>query len=578
MPSIIAKRKRNKTYYYVATSKRVDGKPRIVQQTYLGTAERIERLLRDRTAPVPLDVTALELGLPGALWLAASSSGAFDALLSLWPAPAKGPSTAHFLLLAAIQRVCCPGPKTKVGAWYERTVLRRLWGFPPEAFTSQAFRDRFDAIRVADPQDPDADEDDLQRAQHALLDAFRQRELVGQRVLAYDSTNFHTWIASDNARNTLAQRGSNKQRRNDLRQVGLSCALDGERGLVLAHRVYPGNVSDSLELPAALQRIGRVLDRAAIPRGDVTLVMDKGTAALANTLELQRAGLGWVSALPWNQAPESLRSAGDDRLQPLGAAHPGVRAAAERLTVHGGEYLCVVKHSASFAAEQLLSAVAALGKATRALQRLAREVSKPNARHTERGLRNRIRKHLAADYVSRLLRCELERDGDRWRLDFALDHEALNRLQTERFGRTTLLTSRLDWSAAQVVAACDGQQHVERVFRDLKGGDMVGWGPMHHWTDTKIQVHAFCCLLGVSLLQHVRRQAEPAWPDLTSERLREELGGLEQYEVAYPPAKAGGAERIVTVASKRTLVQEALAGALGLDRLLERTGVRDGRG
>ena len=470
MPSIIAKRKRNKTYYYVATSKRVDGKPRIVQQTYLGTAERIERLLRDRTAPVPLDVTALELGLPGALWLAASSSGAFDALLSLWPAPAKGPSTAHFLLLAAIQRVCCPGPKTKVGAWYERTVLRRLWGFPPEAFTSQAFRDRFDAIRVADPQDPDAGEDDLQRAQHALLDAFRQRELVGQRV------------------------------------------LDGERGLVLAHRVYPGNVSDSLELPAALQRIGRVPDRAAIPRGDVTLVTDKGTAAPASALELQRAGLGWVSALPWNQAPESLRSAGDDRLQPLGAAHPGVRAAAERLTVHGGEYLCVVKHSASFAAEQLPSAVAALGKATRALQRLAREVSQPHARHTERGLRNRIRKHLAADYVSRLLRCELERDGDRWRLDFALDREALNLLQTERFGRTTLLTSRLDWSAAQVVAACDGQQHVERVFRDLEGGDMVGWGPLRHWTDTRIQVHAFRCLPGVSLLQHVRRQAEPPGP------------------------------------------------------------------
>ena len=430
MPSIIAKRKRNKTYYYVATSKRVDGKPRIVQQTYLGTAERIERLLRDRTAPVPLDVTALELGLPGALWLAASSSGAFDALLSLWPAPAKGPSTARFLLLAAIQRVCCPGPKTKVGAWYERTVPRRLWGFPPEAF-----RDRFDAIRVADPQDPDADEDDLQRAQHALLDAFRQRELVGQRVLACDSTSFHTWVASDNARNTLAQRGSNKQRRNDLRQVGLSCALDGERGLVLAHRVYPGNVSDSLELPAALQRIGRVLDRPAIPRGDVTLVVDKGTAAPASTLELQRAGLGWVSELPWNQAPESLRSAGDDRLQPM-------------------------------------------GKAARGLQRLAREVSKPNARHTERGLRNRIRKHLAADCASRLLRCELERDGDRWRLDFALDREALNRLQTERFGRTTLLTSRLDWSAAQVVAACrDGQQRVERVFRDLEGGGHGRLGP-----------------------------------------------------------------------------------------------------
>jgi hypothetical protein len=32
-------------------------------------------------------------------------------------------------------------------------------------------------------------------------------------------------------------------------------------------------------------------------------VLDKGSAALANTVELEQAGVGWISALPWNQAP-----------------------------------------------------------------------------------------------------------------------------------------------------------------------------------------------------------------------------------------------------------------------------------
>jgi hypothetical protein len=31
--------------------------------------------------------------------------------------------------------------------------------------------------------------------------------------------------------------------------------------------------------------------------------LDKGTAALDNTLLLKQAGVGWISALPWNQAP-----------------------------------------------------------------------------------------------------------------------------------------------------------------------------------------------------------------------------------------------------------------------------------
>lgn len=94
----------------------------------------------------------------------------------------------------------------------------------------------------------------------------------------------------------------NKQKRHDLSQVGLSYALDGEHGLVLCRHVYPGQLTDSVALPVALARIGHMLDRAGIPRETVTLMLDKGSAALANTLELQAHGLGRVSALPWHQA------------------------------------------------------------------------------------------------------------------------------------------------------------------------------------------------------------------------------------------------------------------------------------
>ena len=117
MASIISKPKGHRLYYYVVESARVNGNPRIVSQVYLGTAERVAALVKDRTAPVPLAATAVEFGLPGALWVAARESGVFSLLESLWPAPRSGPSTAHYLLLAAIQRVCQPGPKTDVAAW-----------------------------------------------------------------------------------------------------------------------------------------------------------------------------------------------------------------------------------------------------------------------------------------------------------------------------------------------------------------------------------------------------------------------------------------------------------------------------
>jgi hypothetical protein len=136
MPSIVAKKKANQLYYYVVESGRVEGKPRITHQVYLGTAEKVAALVQQRSAPVPVEATCRQVGLVAALWLAAQRSGVFALLRSLWRQPRSGPATAHYLLLAALHRICDPGPKTEVADWYQSTLLPSLWQFPPERFTS----------------------------------------------------------------------------------------------------------------------------------------------------------------------------------------------------------------------------------------------------------------------------------------------------------------------------------------------------------------------------------------------------------------------------------------------------------
>jgi transposase len=374
-------------------------------------------------------------------------------------------------------------------------------------------------------------------------------------------------VASTNTRNELAQRGHNKQGRHNLRQVGLSYVMDGDNGLSLCHHVYPGNRADAEELPEALSRIGDLLDRNQIARDSVTLVLDKGSAALANTLELEKAGVGWISALPWNQAPAELRDRSVEQLPACGSSQPGVRAAAEKLFVHGKEYLCVLKYSACFASEQLNSTTAALTRVTQNLRRLATELSRPQARFTEQGIRNKIQRWLSDPFAREVLHYGLEQRENRWHLTFEVDSQALLQLWSQRLGRTVLLTNRMDWTAEQVVAGYSGQQHIERVFRGLKDGDWLGWGPMYHWTDSKIRVHAFYCMLGISLLQYVHRQSQTAWPDLTVEQLLEQLTPIQQFTLLYPPLGDKGPNRTATVLSKQTLVQQALAHSLGLDEL-----------
>ena len=564
MASLVAKKKGNKLYYYLVESARVEGKPRIVHQAYLGTAEKLAEMVRDRSAPLPLAATTREFGLPAALWSAAQNTGVWDLLHSLWPTPRSGPSPAHYLLLAAIHRICQPGPKTEVSDWYRSSILSSLWEFPPERFTSQAFWDAFEQILPEGPEPLSPADDPLEQAQLRLLGVWKEKQLVSRRLLAYDTTNFYTYIASTNSRNQLAQRGHNKQGRHNLRQVGLSYVLDGEHGLSLCHHVYAGNVADVEEFSTALTRITRMLDQNQMARETVTLVLDKGSAALANTVALEEAGVGWISALPWNQAPAELRTRALEELPACSSAQPGVRAGVEKMLVHGREYLCVVKYSASFAGEQLHSLTTSLSRALQSLRRLAQELNKPKARWKREQIERKIQRLLSAPFLADLIRYQLEEQDGGWHLQFDFDSAALPQLLNQRLGRTVLLTNRMDWSAEQVVAGYGGQQSIERVFRGLKDGQWLGWDPMYHWTDRKIRVHAFYCMLGISLLQYVHQQAKAAWADLSVEQLLDELGQIKQFALLYPPQGEKGPPRTAYVLSQQTLAQQALVKTLGL--------------
>jgi len=349
--------------------------------------------------------------------------------------------------------------------------------------------------------------------------------------------------------------------------VGLSYVLDGEHGLSLCHHVYAGDTPDVEEFSIALARMLGMLDQNQIPRDSVTLVLDKGSAALANTVELEQAQVGWISALPWNQAPAELRERPLDQLLACSSDQPGVHAAAEKMLVHGKEYLCVLKYSASFAGEQLHSVTTDVGKVLQYLRRLSVDLNKPKARWTEAQIRKKIQRWLSGQFLAELIRFQLEWKDGHWHLQFEFDHAAWLHLMAHRLGRTVLLSNRMDWTAEQVAASYAGQQQVEQVFRGLKDGQWLGWGPMHHWTDSKIRVHAFYCMLGISLLQYVHRQAQAAWAGISMELLLEELRQIQEFVLLYPPQGEKGPNRVATVVSKQTLAQQALAKTLGLEQL-----------
>ncbi len=145
---------------------------------------------------------------------------------------AQGPSVGEWTVAVAIQRACAPGPKCELAEFLEGSVPR-LSCLPSASFSGQGFHRV--AQQVTDAQ--------LEQVQVAISKAAVARFELSTDVLAFDTTNFDTHIATPTP-GTLARRGHAKSKRRDLRVVGLGVLVSETGQVPLLYRSYAGNASD----------------------------------------------------------------------------------------------------------------------------------------------------------------------------------------------------------------------------------------------------------------------------------------------------------------------------------------------
>ena len=85
--------------------------------------------------------------------------------------------------------------------------------------------------------------------------------------VALDMTNFATFIDTGNGKAPIAQRGKAKQKRSDLRLVGLGLVVTRDGGIPLTWHAYPGNRPDVTQFPAMITSCAAVTRRSAIRPG-----------------------------------------------------------------------------------------------------------------------------------------------------------------------------------------------------------------------------------------------------------------------------------------------------------------------
>jgi transposase len=178
---------------------------------------------------------------------------------------------------------------------------------------------------------------------------------------------------------------------------------------------------------------------------------------------------------------------------------------------------------------------------------------------------NQVQQILSAQFMKRLLECEIAR-GTVPTLSYRTNTQAFGELLRTELGKTILFTDNEDWSNEQIVLGYRAQSHIESAFRDMKNPHFLGWSPLFHWTDSKILVHAFYCVLALMLSSLLQRSLYHKNLDLSIPRILELLGGIQQTTVIFEPLAGARKPRLATCLSKKSPEQQTLFDALDLKR------------
>lgn len=522
------KTKKGRPYLYVREIARVDGKPKVISQIYIGSPERIAGFVRG-TEP---DIQELKVEEFGALWLAYQIDQDIDlcSIIDSIIPPAdreKGPSIGEYFLYCALNRMVHAVSKNRLAEWYQKTAIQHIRAVDLGALTSKRYWEKWDRVS----------ETDLCQVARAFFDRLWRVESPAADCLLFDTTNYYTYMAS-HTQSELAMRGNNKAGKHSLRQIGLGLLVARDSRLPLYYSVYPGNLHDSKHFETIMDEMFGVVCGLNKTKQRLTVVIDKGMNAEGNYGWIdEHARIHFITTYSTYFAQE-LAATPLERFEPVDI--PANRRLIEQdkeeecLLAYrskgeywGKERAVIVTYNPSSARKQAYTFDDKL-EAIRQELLLMRVKVRDRAPHwrtrgiiTERYLRFCERMHMPSELYE--LMFEQTRDG--LSMTFRKNVYLVGRKQS-MFGKNIIITDNTDWPTSDIIQASIDRWQVEDRFRLSKDDDLVGASPVRHWTDSKIRCHLFTCVVAMTYLRRIELHVAAAGIKRTAADIMQDMRRL----------------------------------------------------
>jgi transposase len=528
MAHLHKKMKKGRPYYYLREIARVDGKPKVVNQIYLGSIERIAELVKGTTQRWQ-KISVEEFGALFIAKLIEEQAGVASIIDSVLPRveQERGPSIGEYFLYAVFNRMVDSCSKRALPGWFRTTAIQRIRPVDTDELTSKRYWDKWDRV---EPKD-------IEKIATLFFKRVCELERVDSDCFLFDTTNYYTYMAGDTP-SELAKRGRNKDGKHWLRQVGVALLVSRDTQIPLFYREYEGNRHDSNEFQKILGEITCVMRTAATSERDLTIIFDKGMNSEDNIALIDSTPkVHFITTYSPYYAQDLIRvklshftpvdTPKNRELAGLGREEDRIVAYRTSGQYWGKERTAVVTYNPRTATKQRLAFEKKLLSLQETLFDLRSKVRTQKAHWTDA---DHIEKHYA-DACERLhlpkdlYEVSLEKHKRKWQLLFRKNYYRIG-LYIEKFGKNILLTDHTEWSTDQIVRASLDRYMVEKAFRQTKDSDLVSLYPLRHWTDSKIRCHILTCVVALTYLRLIEIRLHQASLSITASTAMEHMRKL----------------------------------------------------
>ncbi len=524
MAHLHKKIKKGRPYYYVREIERINGKPTVVSQVYLGSPERILELLGGKDKRT---FTSLSSKAFGSLFIfndidkAIGLSGIIDSVV-VPSAKKKHPTIGEYCYYAVLNRIIEPLSKMTLPEWYRATDIQNICPIDIESLDSKTFWDKWDRVG----------QDEVREIVRRFFSKVRETVSLSGDCLLFD-VNYSPCLP-DKMGSDLRGYGKNKDSKHHMTQIGLTLLVDRGEDIPLYYRLYYGGRHDSDVFKVDMEELCAEICSWNKTKQRLTVVFDEGVNSEANIKYIDDQQMGrFITSYPVFLAEEfagkdlqhfsPLDTENNKHLRESGQADEQVLSYRGMGEFWGKDRAVIVIYNPGAYRKKKYDF-------EQKIERVREDLLKYRKNYQEHRPHWRDKKEIQQRYHQL---CEdlyidsryYELTFDKAGMSFSQDPYQIE-MAMKRFGKNIIVTNNTDWTTEKIYLTYHEHSKIEQHFRKSKSPFSVAVTPQYHWTDSKIQLYMLTSVVGMVYFALFRNKLKAAHINMSAEEALRELRNL----------------------------------------------------